>query len=77
MPITFFMSIFIIILVLTAGLGLVLLLILHRTESRSRRVSTVPLYSINPNPLGCVQNRIQIGRFGTVWVNVTKVMGLA
>ena len=24
---------------------------------------------INPNPLGCVQNRIQIGGFGTVRVN--------
>ena len=25
---------------------------------------------INPNPLGCVQNRIQIGGFGTVRVNL-------
>ena len=25
---------------------------------------------INPNPLGCVQNRIQMGGFGTVRINM-------
>ena len=28
---------------------------------------------INPNPLGCVQNRIQIGGFGTVRVNYRTI----
>ena len=27
------------------------------------------LLSLNPNPIGCVQNRIEIGGFGTVRVN--------
>ena len=33
------------------------------------KINVCMVESDNPNPLGCVQNRIQIGGFGTVRVN--------
>ena len=51
-------------------------------EQTEKSRNSINFYSqINPNPLGCVQNRIQIGGFGTVRVNQdvdpTSQMGYA
>ena len=38
----------------------------------TKRFGTHLQMIINPNPLGCVQNHIQIGGFGTVRVECAK-----